>query len=361
MPVINKMEAGNQDEHKTPKERKQHELSGVNLNCRFYRNQFPGKDDLVMVQVKNVSDMGAYVSLLEYNNIEGLISLGELTRKRIRSVNKLTRVGRQEVVGVLRVDETKGFIDLSKKKVLPEEIAACENKFNKGKTVHSILRHVAETTGTDIEVLYDTIAWPLYEKYEHAFDAFRVAVTDPDTVFEGLTMRDDIRTQLLHVIRSRMTPTPTKIRSDFSVTCFAYEGVDAIKAALLAGKSLSNEKFDIKIRLIAAPLYVMIMSTLDKNHGMILANECLRKIRDEIVNRGGNFVIKSQPTFIGDQGDQELEEMILKQSMSHNAAGDIEEDNDEGMDVDIGFDTAEIDKRQEEREDSYSDEEEEKE
>ena len=36
--------------------------------------------------------MGAYVSLLEYNNIEGMILLSELSRRRIRSVTKLIKV-----------------------------------------------------------------------------------------------------------------------------------------------------------------------------------------------------------------------------------------------------------------------------
>ena len=59
-------------------------------------------------QVKSIAEMGAYVSLLEYNNIEGMILLSELSRRRIRSINKLIRVGRQEIVVVLRVDKDKG-------------------------------------------------------------------------------------------------------------------------------------------------------------------------------------------------------------------------------------------------------------
>jgi translation initiation factor 2 subunit 1 len=37
-----------------------------------------------------------------------MILLSELSRRRIRSINKLIRVGRQEVVVVLRVDKEKG-------------------------------------------------------------------------------------------------------------------------------------------------------------------------------------------------------------------------------------------------------------
>ena len=78
------------------------------LNCRMYENEYPEVDDLVVVQVKAIVDMGAYCSLLEYNGIEGMILMSELSRRRIRSVNRLIRVGRQEIVAVLRVNKEKG-------------------------------------------------------------------------------------------------------------------------------------------------------------------------------------------------------------------------------------------------------------
>lgn len=45
------------------------------------------------------------------------------------------QVGRQEPVMVLRVDKDKGYIDLSKRRVSPEDIAAAEERFNKSKMV----------------------------------------------------------------------------------------------------------------------------------------------------------------------------------------------------------------------------------
>ena len=60
-----------------------------------------------------IAEMGAYVKLLEYDNIDGMILLSELSRRRIRSIQKLIRVGRNEVVVVLRVDKEKGTIRLS--------------------------------------------------------------------------------------------------------------------------------------------------------------------------------------------------------------------------------------------------------
>jgi translation initiation factor 2 subunit 1 len=41
----------------------------------MYENKYPEVDDLVMVRVKSIAEMGAYVSLIEYNNIEGITLL----------------------------------------------------------------------------------------------------------------------------------------------------------------------------------------------------------------------------------------------------------------------------------------------
>jgi translation initiation factor 2 subunit 1 len=46
-------------------------------------------------QVKSIAEMGAYVSLLEYNGIEGMILLSELSRRRIRSITKLIKARRE--------------------------------------------------------------------------------------------------------------------------------------------------------------------------------------------------------------------------------------------------------------------------
>ena len=81
------------------------------FSCRFYENEYPEPEEVVMVNVKDIAEMGAYVTLLEYNNIEGMIMFSELSRRRIRSIHKLIRVGRNEVVMVLRVDKEKGASD----------------------------------------------------------------------------------------------------------------------------------------------------------------------------------------------------------------------------------------------------------
>lgn len=44
-----------------------------------------------------------------------------------------------------------------------------------------------------------------------------------------------------------MVPQPIKIKADFKLTCFHYDGIDAIKAALMEGEKLSTEEIPIKV------------------------------------------------------------------------------------------------------------------
>merc|ERR1719261_1605335 len=127
---------------------------------RFYEAEYPELDEIVVVQVKRIVEMGAYVSLLEYDGKEGMMLLSELSKRRIRSVSKLLKVGRTEICMVLRVDQDKGYIDLSKRRVAPEDAAIKEESFAKAKAVQGIMRHVAATLNIDVEDLCVKIAWP---------------------------------------------------------------------------------------------------------------------------------------------------------------------------------------------------------
>jgi translation initiation factor 2 subunit 1 len=147
------------------------------LRCRFYERQYPDPEEVVMVNVTEIAEMGAYVTLMEYDDIGGMIQLSELSRRRIRSINKLVRVNKCEVVMVVRVDSERGYIDLSKRRVDPEDVAKCEDRFAKAKQVHSVLRHIASSYNKPLEEIYQQIGWPLYKKYGHAYDAFKLAIS----------------------------------------------------------------------------------------------------------------------------------------------------------------------------------------
>jgi len=301
------------------------------LQCRMYENKYPEVDDLVMVNVRQIADVGAYVHLLEYNNIEGMILLSELSRRRIRSIQKLIRVGRNEVVVVLRVDKEKGYIDLSKRRVSTEEIQKCEEKFNKSKAVHSIMRHVAELEKINLEDFYTNVTWPLYKKYGHAYDAFRLAIIEPEKVFEGINIDPNLLKTLQQNISQRLTPQPVKIRSDVEVTCFAYDGIDGVVNTLKAAEAESTAEIEIKVKIVAAPLYVITTQSTNKVLGIQVMNTAIEKMKEKIKQHGGNIVVKMMPRAVSLEDDRKLES-LMDDALKDNNEADGDDPESEGYD-----------------------------
>ncbi|XP_001603365.1 eukaryotic translation initiation factor 2 subunit 1 [Nasonia vitripennis] len=309
------------------------------LSCRFYKEKYPEVEDVVMVNVRSIAEMGAYVHLLEYNNIEGMILLSELSRRRIRSINKLIRVGKTEPVVVIRVDKEKGYIDLSKRRVSAEDVEKCTERYAKAKAVNSILRHVAELLNYEsddqLEELYQKTAWHFEEKYKKqkasAYDFFKQSVLDPSILAE-CDLDERTKEVLLNNIKRKLTSQAVKIRADVEVACYGYEGIDAVKAALKAGLALSTDELPIKINLIAPPLYVMTTSTPEKTDGLKALSDAIEVIKEKIVSMGGVFNVQMAPKVVTATDDAELAKQMERAELENaEVAGDDDEEENEGM------------------------------
>lgn len=250
---------------------------------------------MVVVKVTSIGQISAYVNLIEYNNIEGMILLSELSRRRIRSINKLIRIDRIEYVVVLRVDKEQGYIDLSKRRVSMEEIRKCEEKVSKERAVNSILRHVAEICQLDLERLYEQTAWKLKKTHGTAYEAFKLAVGNAEQVLKPLNLDEGVYNTLVDNIKLRLTPQPLKIRADVGVSCFEYEGIDAVKRALRVGLELSTEEHEVKINLHAPPNYVITTQSIDKEAGIALVYLVIDAIKAKIEEEKGTLVVSMEP------------------------------------------------------------------
>lgn len=257
---------------------------------RFYEKELPEVDDLVMVRVTSVEETAAYAHLLEYENIQGMIPTSEVTRQgRVRSLAQHIKKGGMEVVQVLRVDKVKRYIDLSKKKVSREEFERCEDYFNKARQVQQILGQVASQTNTTLEELCTSISWPLYKKYPHAYDALREAVTDFDKVFEGIAAPKPVLEAIEKLIQHKLRTKTVQCRQEIKAICHREAGIDAIKAALLAGLA-SNQNdgaLEVRITVQAAPTYIIFCDASDEAEGTARIREVIDIVTRELTAAGG--------------------------------------------------------------------------
>ncbi|VDK48860.1 unnamed protein product [Gongylonema pulchrum] len=115
------------------------------------------------------------------------------------------------------------------------------------------MRHVADQLGYDseeqLEDLYERTAWHFDRKLKKkaaAFDVFKKAITDP-SVLDECDIAAEVREKLLEDIRKKLTPQAVKIRADIEVSCFSYDGIGAVKEALIKGQKCSTSEMPIKV------------------------------------------------------------------------------------------------------------------
>ena len=136
--------------------------------------------------------------------------------------------------------------------------------------------------------------------------------SEPAKVFDNLEISEDVRRELEANIARRLTPHPVKIRADVEVSCFGYEGIDAVKQALRAGEELSTEAIPIKIKLVAPPLYVLVTHSTDKQGGIALLEQALEKITESIEKSDGKVTIKMKPKTVSAVEDEELAQLMAR-------------------------------------------------
>lgn len=151
------------------------------LFCRHYSQNYPVFDDVVMTNVRSIAEIRAYVHLLEYDNIEGMILLSELSRLRIRSFNQLICVGKTKPVVVIRLDKL---------------------------TNNHVAKLLKLLTENNVDELCRKTAWHFEEKnrkQSSSYDGFEQAVKyvffppHNTTLFLGMLRQSNITTPIYYV------------------------------------------------------------------------------------------------------------------------------------------------------------------
>ncbi len=260
------------------------------LQERYYEDLYPQEGDYVIVKVKEVTETGAYVYLLEYNNIEGMIPINEFTNRRFKSFNKIIREGRVEVALVLAVDKDKGYIDLSKARVSTEDVTKCQQKWSRAKSVQTAMIHMSIFLSLPLLEIHKQITWPLYKKYGSAYEAFLMYAQDENSVSEI----DAFHEELGKTIKKKLQPSSFKYNAEIDVTCLNYRGIEAVKESL----DCASEIYPISITLIRPPSFLISITVSDKEQGITILNEACDVICKKIRELGGSMTVKVQPYLV---------------------------------------------------------------
>jgi len=185
------------------------------------------------------------------------------------------------------------------------------------------------------------VAWPLYKKFPHAIDAFKLFINTRDEgIFKDMDIPEKVRTDMLTIIEKKLSPQAIKLKAKIEVSCFEIEGIEAVKAALMAGledgmTGEENKMGKVTIKVVAPPHYDVTTQSVGKEAGLAAIDAALERIKSKIEEKGGSYVLRSKPE-VQEGGEDE----ILERDVASDGEGDedgSDSDQDETMgNVDLG-------------------------
>jgi translation initiation factor 2 subunit 1 len=198
---------------------------------------------------------------------------------------------------VLKIDGP--YIDLSKTKVSPEDIKEKNISYGKRKKIHQILNNVVIKSHIEMKTLYENLIFLLDEENVFSF-------------MENLTMEDltdfdfpnEVKTAIYDESKLRFKKKPQIVYAFIDLMCFAYEGIEAIKEALLAGQSCG----EIQITYVSAPVYRLLCKDVDVEKSRDLILTCHKIIKSTIEKYNGQCILTTGPLVVGNEEEIQYQE-----------------------------------------------------
>ena len=108
---------------------------------RFKNN---GDKLVVRGRVKNLTDFGAFIALIDFDCIDGLLHITDMSWKRIKHPDELLKIGQDIEVKILDIDVKRARISLGLKQLTPNPWDSVSERFPVGTHVKGRVRNLAK-------------------------------------------------------------------------------------------------------------------------------------------------------------------------------------------------------------------------
>jgi translation initiation factor 2 subunit 1 len=196
----------------------------------YRRHGFPEEGEVVLCTVTKINPNSVFVNLNEYDK-SGMIHISEISPGRIRNIRDYVLEGKVIVCKILGVNQEKGYIDLSLRRV---NEALRRNKLEQIKLeqkAEKIIELAAQTLKKDTKEIYNLIAKPILENYLYVYEAFTEVAQDKIKI-EDLYVPKEYSKELEELIRKRFKVEKIPVEGILKIQTYADDGIELIKKLL---------------------------------------------------------------------------------------------------------------------------------
>ena len=246
--------------------------------------EMPERGEIVLATITKVMDHGAYVTLDEYDDIQGFLHISEIAPGWIRSVSRFVRDGEKKVLLVKKVNTNRRDIDLSLKQISKDQKKQKlkeVKKYEKGKILLQNVQEKGNLSDEEIEKLEDSI----YSKFDSVYDAFiEIGRNGIESVKELKLGKKT--TTIIEEICSKIKLPSVEIRGILEITSSKSNGIEIIKKVLL---DILKKDSTIGITYLGAPKYRLSITSDNFKSAEKLLKPIIAEIQTDIEKKKGLF------------------------------------------------------------------------
>ncbi|MFQ5997744.1 MAG: translation initiation factor IF-2 subunit alpha [Candidatus Bathyarchaeia archaeon] len=250
--------------------------------------ELPEVGDLIIGTVVRLTDYGAYVTMDEYQNMDGFLHISEIASSWVKNIRDFVREKQKVVLKVLRVETQKKQIDVSLRRVSGKERQDKLLQWKRKRKVISILEVAAVEAKVEPAVFLAETLPKIEEKFDDLHSGLEEMIEKGTDMSERLKIPTDWITAIVKTAQQKVKLPTVKIKNILELTCPSSDGVNTIKKILIDLKtSRKSRKTKTEIYSLGAPRYVVEITAKDYKDAEKVAAEITEYALGEIKKAGG--------------------------------------------------------------------------
>jgi len=252
------------------------------------KKDYPDEGEYVVGTVTKVQNYGAFVTLDEYEEREGFVHIAEIASGWVKRIRNHIKEKQKVVCKVMSVDEAKGHVDLSLKRVNEHQKRDKVKEWKNNKKASRLFEMLTEQLNRSIDDCWDDFGKDLVQQYGSIYAAFEEAAYDSEILrndgFSGDWIED-----LNQIAKDNIAIQFVDIKGYLDINSWESDGIEHIREALSRGEDSEYDDVDIQVHYIGAPHYSITVQAPDYKIAEEELKKAVERIEEVITTQNGEL------------------------------------------------------------------------
>jgi len=244
----------------------------------FKREGKPEKGELVLCTVKKILPHAAFVILDEYDHLEAMLHVSEISSRWVKNIKEYISVGKKIVCKVLEV-KPNGHIDVSLKRVTSAETKRKLNEIKVEQRTEKLIEAIARKLKEDPKKGLEKVGKVILDEVGSLADFSYAVKKEGAEIINELNLQEKWKKELYEQISEQLKSQFVKLCRNLEVKSLEGDGVKHIKKLFekIYDFAKKNE-FSVDIKYVSAPIYTLEISAKNYKKGETFFDKLIKSI-----------------------------------------------------------------------------------